>query len=109
MQPVQDLASYRLPSNFRGRRIWYVPCWRIVQATLFRCSPSFLNGWRCSLLRAFGATVGKGVIIRSTVRVTYPWKLKIGSHCWIGDHATLHSMGEIRIGDNVCISQLSYL
>ncbi len=48
-------------------------------------------------------------MIRPTVQVTYPWKLQIGNHCWIGDHTTLHSLGEIRIGDNVCISQLCYL
>lgn len=108
-QPVQDLAAYQLPPAFRGRPIWHVPCWRLVQATLFRYSPSFLNGWRCALLRLFGATIGKGVIIRSTAKITYPWKLELGSHCWIGDHATLHSMGEICIGDNVCISQRCYL
>jgi putative colanic acid biosynthesis acetyltransferase WcaF len=61
------------------------------------------------LLRAFGARVGKAVVIRSTVKVTYPWKLEIGNFSWIGDYVTLHSMGEIRIGNNVCISQHCYL
>lgn len=43
------------------------------------------------------------------MRVTYPWKVKIGSNVWIGDHAELYSLGEIEIGDDVVISQKSYI
>jgi hypothetical protein len=31
------------------------------------------------------------------------------THSWIGDYATLYTLGEIRIGENVCISQHCYL
>jgi putative colanic acid biosynthesis acetyltransferase WcaF len=41
-----------------------------VQATLFRWSPQFAYGFRAWLLRAFGAKVGQGVVIRPTVTVT---------------------------------------
>jgi putative colanic acid biosynthesis acetyltransferase WcaF len=107
--PVQDLKSFRLPPNFRGRPAWFVQLWWIVQATAFRWSPQFMYGWRNSLLRLFGAKIGRGVIIRPTAEITYPWKLTIGDHCWIGDYATLYTLGEIRIGDNVCVSQHCYL
>jgi putative colanic acid biosynthesis acetyltransferase WcaF len=108
-QPVQDLKSFVLPPNFRGRPAWFVQLWWIVQATAFRWSPQFLYGWRRFLLRLFGAKIGRGVIIRPTVEITYPWKLTIGDYSWIGDHATLYTLGEIRIGDNACISQHCYL
>ncbi len=106
---VQDLGSFRLPPNFRGRPGWYVQLWWIVQATLFRWSPQFMYGWRSFLLQLFGAKIGKGAIIRPTAEITYPWKLTMGDHCWVGDDAALYTLGEIRIGDNACISQQCYL
>jgi len=108
-RPVQDLSSFRLPANFRGRSAWFVQLWWLVQATLFRMSPQVLYGWRRFLLRLFGAKIGRGVILRPTVEITYPWKLTIGDHCWIGDHATLYTLGEIHIGDNAVVSQHCYL
>jgi putative colanic acid biosynthesis acetyltransferase WcaF len=106
---VQDLKSFRLPPNFRGRPGWYVQIWWLVQATLFRWSPQFLYGWRRLLLRLFGAKIGQGVLIRPTAQITYPWKLSIGDDSWVGDYATLYTLGEIEIGDNVCVSQHCYL
>ncbi len=109
MHKVQDLRSSRVPPGFRGRSAVFVQLWWIVQATLFRCSPQIAYGWRRWLLRTFGAIIGKGVQVRPTVEVTYPWKLSIGDHSWIGDHVTLYTLGEIHIGDNVAISQNSYI
>ncbi|MGA8532100.1 MAG: putative colanic acid biosynthesis acetyltransferase [Acidobacteriaceae bacterium] len=108
-RPVQDLSRFRLPPNFRGRPAWFVQLWWIVQATLFRMSPQVFYGWRRFLLRLFGAKVGRGVIVRPTAQITYPWKLTIGDHCWIGDYTTLYTLGEIHIGDNAVVSQHCYL
>jgi putative colanic acid biosynthesis acetyltransferase WcaF len=108
-RPVQDLSHFRLPPNFRGRSAWFVQLWWIVQATLFRMSPQVLYGWRRFLLRLFGAKVGRGVIIRPTAEITYPWKLTLGDYCWIGDYAALYTLGEIHIGDNAVVSQHCYL
>ena len=106
---IQDLRSFRLPTNFRGRPAWFVQLWWLVQATLFRCSPQAVYGWRRWLLRRFGAKIGKGVLIRPTAVVTYPWKVSIGDWSWIGDDVTLYSLGDIIIGDNVVVSQNSYI
>ena len=72
-------------------------------------SPQVLYGWRRFLLRAFGAQIGRSVLIRPTVIVTYPWKLRIGDYSWIGDEVVLYSLGEITIGAHAVISQRSYL
>lgn len=106
---VQDLESFRLPENFRGRSGLTVQLWWLVQATLFRCSPQLLYGFRRWLLRRFGAQIGKGVIIRPSVKIPYPWKLKIGDHSWVGDDAVLYCFAPITIGNNVVVSQKSYL
>lgn len=109
VERVQDLTVYRLPDDFRGRSALVVQLWWIVQETLFAMSPQFLYGWRNFLLRLFGATIGREVIIRPTVRITYPWKVAIGDRVWIGDHAELYSLGPIRIGSDSVVSQNSYL
>jgi putative colanic acid biosynthesis acetyltransferase WcaF len=68
-----------------------------------------MYGWRRFLLRLFGAKIGKNVIIRPNVTITYPWKVTIGDYSWIGDNVVLYSLGDIKIGSNVVISQKSYL
>jgi len=105
----QKLDQFRLPEGFRGRSAIVVQLWWLVQSTLFAMSPQFMFGWRRFLLKQFGAQIGEGVLIRSSVRVTYPWKVKIGDRVWIGDNAELYSLGEIEIGNDVVISQKSYL
>jgi putative colanic acid biosynthesis acetyltransferase WcaF len=106
---IQDLSRATVPRGFRGRPAWFVQLWWIVQALLFHPSPQVMYGWRRFLLRAFGARIGKGVRIRPSATVTYPWKLSIGDWSWVGDHATLYTLGEITIGDNSVISQHAYL
>ena len=105
----QQLNTFQLPSNFRGKNPFIVQLWWIVQGTFFRMSPQFMYGFRRFLLRLFGAKIGKKVIIRPTVRTTYPWKVSIGDFSWIGDDVVLYSLGEIEIGKHVVISQKSYL
>ena len=106
---TQDLRRFKLPNNFRGRNAVYVQLWWIVQALLFKNSPQILYSFRRSLLRLFGASIGAGVLIRPTATVTYPWKLRIGDHSWIGDDVVLYSLDDISIGANSVVSQRSYL
>jgi putative colanic acid biosynthesis acetyltransferase WcaF len=106
---VQDLSQFRLPPGFRGRSGVTVLIWQIVQATLFACSPQPFYGWRRFLLRCFGARIGRGVLVRPSARITYPWKVIIGDRSWIGDHAELYSLGDIKIGADSVVSQRSYL
>lgn len=108
-QRVQDLASFRLPPGFRGRSALFVQLWWIVQATLLRPSPQVFYGWRRWWLRRFGASIGKKVLVRPSVTVTYPWKVTIGDNSWIGDDVVLYSLGPIDIGHDVVISQRSYI
>jgi putative colanic acid biosynthesis acetyltransferase WcaF len=106
---IQDLSRAEVPRGFRGRPAWFVQLWWLVEALLFHPSPQIFYGWRRFLLRAFGARIGKGVRIRPSVTVTYPWKVSIGDWSWVGDHATLYSLGEITLGSHVVISQHTYL
>lgn len=106
---MQELDKFKLPKSFRGRNALTCQLWWLVQACFFSTSPQFLYGWRVFLLRFFGAKIGKNVIIRPSVKITYPWKLTIGDNSWIGDNVDLYTLGEINIGKNTVISQRSYI
>lgn len=109
MTRYQDLSLFRVPPGFRGRSGFVVQLWWLVQSTLFGLSPQFAYGWRRMLLRLFGARIGTGVIVRPTARITYPWKVSIGDHSWIGDEVAIYSLDRIDIGAHCCISQRTYL
>lgn len=105
----QNLSLFSLPAGFRGRGVVAVQLWWLVEATLFRWSPQFAYGWRRVLLRLFGGKIGDDVLVRSSARITYPWKLTIGHRSWIGDDVDLYTLGEIVIGSDSVISQRSYI
>lgn len=104
----QDLSRFTMPRGFRGRSAFTVQIWWIVQDTLFRLSPQALYGWRNFLLRLFGAKLGRAVQIRSTTRVTYPWKLTIGDYVWVGDGCVFYNLGPIELGSHVAIAHDVY-
>jgi putative colanic acid biosynthesis acetyltransferase WcaF len=108
-QRYQNLDEFRLPDNFRGRAAIVVQLWWIVQFFLIKPSPQFMYAWRRFWIQLFGAQIGKQVLIRPSVKVTYPWKLKIGDYSWIGDDVVLYTLGNIEIGSHTVISQRSYI
>ena len=67
--------------------------------------------WWCPLalrlwvLRAFGAQIGEGVLIRHNVKVHWPWKLVVGDHSWIGEETWILNLEPVTIGSQVCVSQ----
>jgi putative colanic acid biosynthesis acetyltransferase WcaF len=87
----------------------FVQFWWLCQSLLVNSTPQFMYGWRRVVLRAFGAKVGSGVLIRPSVTVTYPWKVEIGDNAWIGDDVELYSLGQIRIGRDAVVSQGTYV
>ena len=76
---------------------------------LLRCALLPFSGFRCWLLRRFGARIGAGVVCRPGMRVKYPWRLAVGDHSWIGEDCWIDNLADITIGRNCCLSQGSYL
>lgn len=105
----QDLSLFVVPNAFRGRNAVVVQLWWIIQATIFAWSPDFFYPFRVWLLRLFGAKIGNNVRIRPSVRVTYPWKLSVGDHVWIGHESIIYNLERITIGSNVAIAHKVYL
>jgi putative colanic acid biosynthesis acetyltransferase WcaF len=104
----RSLAARRGHPYDKGRGFIAQALWVAVSTLVFTqvwCP----NRLRCSLLRWFGAEVGKGVLIRHRVTVQWPWKLSIGDNSWVGTGAELYNIDTIVIGSDVAISQQAYL
>ncbi|MDP8989684.1 MAG: WcaF family extracellular polysaccharide biosynthesis acetyltransferase [Acidobacteriota bacterium] len=104
-----DLSRFANPDYEPGRS-WFVQVlWFLVGLPLLRSAVIPSSGFRRGLLRLFGAKVGKGAVIKPGFRVKYPWLLRVGDHCWLGEDAWLDNLAMITLGNHVCISQAAYL
>lgn len=83
--------------------------WFFTRWVFFDTSLPWPSSLRCALLRLFGARVGCGVIIRAKVNVTFPWRLSVGDHVWIGEGVLILSLAPVTLEDSVCISQRAFL
>jgi len=84
--------------------------WNICRFFLFKPFPTaFFRPWRNFVLRLFGAKVHKRAGVYSSATIYAPWNLVMHNNAWIGPHVKIYNVDKIEIGDNVTISQYSYL
>ncbi len=99
-----DLSKYNnswyKPGNPVKRLIWY-----FVNVLFFINPLNPSSKIKTSLLKIFGAKIGKGVTIKPGVNIKYPWKLEVGDHSWIGEKVWIDNLDMITIGTNCCLSQ----
>ncbi|MGM0583323.1 MAG: colanic acid biosynthesis acetyltransferase WcaF [Pseudomonadota bacterium] len=113
---LKPIAHLRLdsfqPPVIPGNRCFAMRmCWYCIDALLLRGSLVGLlpSRVKASILRAFGARVGQGLVLKPRVSIKYPWFLEIGDHVWIGEGAWIDNHTTVRIGNHVCISQGAYI
>src|SRR5947209_4275885 len=99
------LEGYSISHFDRGAPRWKEALWAVVKCVLFLNAFPFPSGLRVALLRAFGARIGCDVTIRSRVNVTYPWRLVVGDHVWLGEEVLILSLATVTLESNVCVSQ----
>lgn len=96
---------------------WYKPgrsrlvqvLWHFVGSPLVRSYWLPVNSMKVSILRLFGAHIGKNVVTKPGVLIKYPWHLVVGDDCWLGERCWIDNLTTVRLGNNVCISQGAYL
>lgn len=99
-----DNGWYRTGAGKIKMALWY------FTNVLFFINPlNPVSGLKVMLLRLFGARVGKGVVIKPSVNIKYPWFLEIGDHTWIGENVWIDNLAKVKIGSNCCLSQGSML
>jgi putative colanic acid biosynthesis acetyltransferase WcaF len=98
------------PTNFeRGASKPKEILWVLVRAFFFLSPIPWPNRIKASLLRMFGAKVGKGLYLRPRVNIHFPWKLTLGDYCWIGDSCELLNLEPITFEDHVALAHEVYL
>ena len=102
------LDKFKNPEFDRGASRFTEMLWIVLQGFLFS---SWLPGsaWRRTLLRMFGARIGKGVVIKPRVNVKFPWRLVIGDFVWIGEQVWIDNLEMVTVGSHSCLSQGVYL
>ena len=103
----RELLAFSTPEHGISTRIRF-GLWFVFQHLIFKSSftPSAL---RPHLLKIFGASVGRRVLIRRGVKVHFPWNLEIGDDCWIGEEVWFINHERVLLGSDVCISQRSII
>ncbi len=108
-EQVIDLSAAPGRRESWDRPAAVVYLWGLVELAVLRNPLQVSSRLRVAALRAFGATVGAGVVLRPGMRVRFPWKLRIGPRSWIGEDVWLHNQDSLRIGSDVVVSQDSFL
>ncbi len=104
-----DLSKYDKGDYSAGRNIIIRTLWYFTNVLFFLNPLNPFSSVKVFLLRCFGAKVGKGVNIKPSVNIKYPWRLTIGNNVWIGEKVWIDNLAEVEIGDNSCISQGAFL
>ena len=107
---IQQLNNYLTPPDWHsGAHLWVQALWFCWGSPLL--SARWLPGsaWRVRLLRLFGASIGNDCRIKPGLRVKFPWRLQLGTACWLGEDAWIDNLAPITLGDYVCLSQGVYL
>jgi putative colanic acid biosynthesis acetyltransferase WcaF len=104
-----DLSSYTVGRFDRGAGVVKEGLWLVVSLILFRLCPFSFSALKRAVLRAFGASIGRNVTIKPQVKITFPWKLTVGDHVWLGEECWLLNLERVTIGSHVSISQRAFL
>lgn len=90
--------------GFAARSLWF-----LTSAIFFQNPLNPFSTLKVVFLKIFGAKIGRGVFIKPSVYIKYPWNIEIGDHSWLGEGAWIDSLVSIKIGNDVCISQGAYI
>lgn len=83
--------------------------WGIVYHGFFKWTPRPTHRLRASILKGFGAKLGKNCHVYPKARIWAPWNLVMDDHACLADDVICYSMATIRIGERTVVSQGAHL
>lgn len=86
------------------RKIRYA-LWLITSNIFFLTNIPYPNKFKALILKFFGGKIGNNVVIKPWVKIKFPWMLTLGNAVWLGESVWIDNISEVKIGNNVCISQ----
>jgi len=98
-----DTGDYKVGAGRLKQFLWYY-----TNVVFFKSSIIPVSWILVSLLRLFGAKIGKDVRIKPGIQIKYPWKLEIGDYSWLAD-CYIENLDQVIIAENCCISQEAVL
>ncbi|GAB2614917.1 putative colanic acid biosynthesis acetyltransferase [Kocuria himachalensis] len=107
--PVIDLSQAPGEGEAWNRPKWMIYLWSATELVLVTNPWQISSGLRTKALRAFGAKIGDGVIIRPRTRIKFPWNLEIGDRSWIGEGVWIHNQDQVTIGHDAVVSQETFI
>ncbi len=104
MNKSVNLSGYKQTLDISAGKLKQI-LWYYTNLFFFLSRIFPFSGLKVTLLRIFGAKVGKEVVLKPAINIKYPWKLIIGDNVWIGENVWLDNLDNLIIGNNVVISQ----
>jgi putative colanic acid biosynthesis acetyltransferase WcaF len=100
----ENRAAQKYPFRIQFMRVMWA-----FGKIIFRLIPRPCYAPRRTILRAFGAKVGRHVNIANSAQIYFPWNLEVGDWSSIGDRAIVYNLGKVVIGDKATVSQGAHL
>ncbi|WP_426120419.1 acetyltransferase [Kocuria sp. LHG3120] len=107
--PIIDLSKAPGEGEAWNRPKWMIYLWSATELVFVTNPWQISSGLRTKVLRAFGAKIGDGVIIRPRTRIKFPWNLEIGDRSWIGEGVWIHNQDQVIIGHDAVVSQETFI
>tara|TARA_B100001287_G_scaffold174368_1_gene146939 strand:- start:6515 stop:7057 length:543 start_codon:yes stop_codon:yes gene_type:complete len=105
---MKKYSKYNNKLSFKNKIARF--SWNFCYYLFFRpLNLPHFNFFRIFLLRIFGAKIGNGCKIQSTVRIWAPWNLIMGDLVAFGANVKCYNPGPIVIGSKVAISHGAHL
>jgi putative colanic acid biosynthesis acetyltransferase WcaF len=101
-------ADFEYPRITFGNRLART-VWAVVHGILFRPTPNAFFFWRRAILRLFGARIAQSARVYPNVTIWAPWNLTIGARSAIANNVEIYNVSEVIVGEDVVISQRSFL
>jgi putative colanic acid biosynthesis acetyltransferase WcaF len=79
--------------------------WLLTSNIFFLTNIPYPNKFKVFILKLFGSKIGNKVVIKPWVKIKFPWMLTLGNAVWLGESVWIDNISEVKIGNNVCISQ----